>query len=466
MKNKIENDKNYHKALPFGEGWEGLKLVILGGGESGVGTALLGKKEGYEVFLSDFGKIKQKYKDVLIQNEIDWEEEKHSEEKILNADVVMKSPGIPDKVPIVKKLKEKGIEVISEIEFASRFSKAFTVGITGSNGKTTTTLLTHHLLKSGGLNVGLAGNIGDSYAEQVANENVDGYVLELSSFQLDGIKDYAPHIAVITNLSPDHLDRYDYKYENYIESKFRITMNQTENDYLIYDADDSEIEKWLKNNKTKAKLIGFSLTKKINYGAYLNQDTMIINIDKEELTMPVSTLALEGKHNLKNAMAAGAVAEILRVRKNTIRESMSNFQGAEHRLEKVLKIQNVQYINDSKATNVNSVFFALDSISTPLVWIAGGVDKGNDYSELMPLVREKVKAIICLGVDNQKLIETFGNVVEIMVETQSMEDAVKISSRIAERGETVLLSPACASFDLFESYEDRGEKFKQAVRSL
>lgn len=443
-----------------------MKLVILGGGESGVGTALLGKKEGYEVFLSDFGKIKQNYKDVLIQNEIEWEEEKHTEEKILNAGVVMKSPGIPDSVPIVKKLNEKGIEVISEIEFASRFSKAYTVGITGSNGKTTTTLLTYHLLKNGGLNVGLAGNIGDSYAEQVANGNYDGFVLELSSFQLDGIRDYAPHIAVITNLSPDHLDRYNYKYENYINAKFRITMNQTEDDYLIYDADDLEIEKWLKNNKTRAKLIGFSLTKKIENGAYLNHDTMIINIDKEELTMPVSTVALEGKHNLKNALASATVAQILRVRKNTIRESMSNFQGAEHRLEKVLKIQNVQYINDSKATNVNSVFFALDSISTPIVWIAGGVDKGNDYTELMPLVREKVKAIICLGVDNHKLIEAFGSVVDIMVETQNMEEAVKISSRIAERGETVLFSPACASFDLFENYEDRGRKFKQAVRHL
>lgn len=443
-----------------------MKLVILGGGESGVGTALLGKKEGYEVFLSDFGKIKQNYKDVLIQNEIEWEEQRHTEEKILNADVVMKSPGIPDSVPIVKKLNEKGVEVISEIEFASRFSKAYTVGITGSNGKTTTTLLTYHLLKNGGLNVGLAGNIGDSYAEQVANGNYDGFVLELSSFQLDGIRDYAPHIAVITNLSPDHLDRYDYKYENYINAKFRITMNQTEDDYLIYDADDLEIEKWLKNNKTRAKLIGFSLTKKIENGAYLNHDTMIINVDKEELTMPVSTVALEGKHNLKNALASATVAQILRVRKNTIRESMSNFQGAEHRLEKVLKIQNVQYINDSKATNVNSVFFALDSISTPIVWIAGGVDKGNDYTELMPLVREKVKAIICLGVDNHKLIEAFGSVVDIMVETQNMEEAVKISSRIAERGETVLLSPACASFDLFENYEDRGRKFKQAVRHL
>jgi UDP-N-acetylmuramoylalanine--D-glutamate ligase len=443
-----------------------MKLVVLGGGESGVGTALLGKKEGYEVFLSDFGKIKEKYKDVLIQNQIEWEDQRHTEEKILDADVVMKSPGIPDKAPIVKMLKEKGVEVISEIEFASRFSKAYTVAITGSNGKTTTTMLTHHLLKSAELNVGLAGNIGDSYAEQVANGNYDGYVLELSSFQLDGIKDYAPHIAIITNLSPDHLDRYDYKYENYINSKFRITMNQTEDDYLIYDADDIEIEKWLKNNKTRAKLVGFSLTKTLTNGAYINKDTMIINVDNKEMTIPVSKIALEGKHNIKNAMAAATVAQILRVRKNTIRESMSNFQGAEHRLEKVLKIHNVQYINDSKATNVNSVYFALDSISTPVVWIAGGVDKGNDYSEIMPLVREKVKAVVCLGVDNQKLIEAFGNVVDIMVETQSMEEAVKIASKIAEKGDTVLLAPACASFDLFENYEDRGNQFKQAVRQL
>lgn len=443
-----------------------MKLVVLGGGESGVGTALLGKKEGYKVFLSDFGKIKEKYKDVLIQNQIEWEDEKHTEEKILDADVVMKSPGIPDKAPIVKKLTEKGVEVISEIEFASRFSKAYTVAITGSNGKTTTTMLTHHLLQSAGLNVGLAGNIGDSYAQQVANGNYDGYVLELSSFQLDGIKNYAPHIAVITNLSPDHLDRYDYKYENYINAKFRITMNQTEDDYLIYDADDVEIEKWLKNNKTRAKLVGFSLTKTLTNGAYINKDTMIINVDNKEMTIPVSKIALEGKHNIKNAMAAATVAQILRVRKNTIRESMSNFQGVEHRLEKVLKIHNVQYINDSKATNVNSVYFALDSISTPIVWIAGGVDKGNDYNELMPLVREKVKAIVCLGIDNKKLIDAFGNVVDIMVETQSMEEAVKISSKIAEKGDTVLLAPACASFDLFENYEDRGNQFKQAVRQL
>ena len=443
-----------------------MKLVVLGGGESGVGTALLGKKEGYEVFVSDFGRIKEKYKDVLIQNQIDWEDEKHTEEKILDADVVMKSPGIPDKAPIVKKLKEKGVEIISEIEFASRYSKAYTVGITGSNGKTTTTLLTHHILKSEGLNIGIAGNIGDSYAEQVASGNYDGFVLELSSFQLDGIKDYAPHIAVITNLSPDHLDRYDYKYENYINAKFRITMNQTENDYLIYDADDIEIEKWLQNNTTKAQLLGFSLTKQIKKGAYLNHDTVMINIDNNELAIPVSSISLEGKHNLKNAMAAATVAEILRVRKNTIRESMSNFQGVEHRLEKVLKIQNVQYINDSKATNVNSVMFALDSVTAPIIWIAGGVDKGNDYSELMPLVREKVKAIICLGVDNHKIIDAFSTIVDIIVETQSMDEAVKISSKISEKGDTVLLSPACASFDLFENYEDRGLKFKQAVRNL
>ncbi len=443
-----------------------MKLVVLGGGESGVGTALLGKKEGYEVFVSDFGRIKEKYKDVLIQNQIDWEDEKHTEEKILDADVVMKSPGIPDKAPIVKKLKEKGVEIISEIEFASRYSKAYTVGITGSNGKTTTTLLTHHILKSEGLNIGLAGNIGDSYAQQVASGNYDGFVLELSSFQLDGIKDYAPHIAVITNLSPDHLDRYDYKYENYINAKFRITMNQIENDYLIYDADDIEIEKWFQNNTTKAQLLGFSLTKQIKKGAYLNHDTVMINIDNNELAIPVSSISLEGKHNLKNAMAAATVAEILRVRKNTIRESMSNFQGVEHRLEKVLKIQNVQYINDSKATNVNSVMFALDSVTAPIIWIAGGVDKGNDYSELMPLVREKVKAIICLGVDNHKIIDAFSTIVDIIVETQSMDEAVKISSKISEKGDTVLLSPACASFDLFENYEDRGLRFKQAVRNL
>lgn len=442
------------------------RLVILGGGESGVGTAILGKKEGYDVFVSDFGKIKDNYRDVLNQYEIQWEDEQHTEDKILNADVVMKSPGIPEKAPIVKKLIEKGIPVISEIEFANDFTKAMTIGITGSNGKTTTTMLTYHLLKQGGLNVGLGGNIGKSFAWQVAEEHYDSYVLELSSFQLDGIINYKPHIAIITNISPDHLDRYDYKYENYIASKFRITMNQTEEDYLIYDADDEAIGNWLKNNKVKAQLIPFSISKSIENGAFLNNNTMEININQEEFLMETSNIALEGKHNMKNAMAATSVANILRIRKQTIRESLSNFQGVEHRLEKVLKIHNVQYINDSKATNVNATFFALDSMTTPTVWIVGGVDKGNDYAELMPLVHEKVKAIICLGVDNKKIIDAFGNVVDMMVEVDNMRDAVNTARHIAEKGDTVLLSPACASFDLFQNYEDRGNQFKREVRNL
>jgi len=442
------------------------RLVILGGGESGVGTAILGKKEGYDVFVSDFGKIKDNYRDVLNQYEIQWEDEQHTEDKILNADVVMKSPGIPEKAPIVKKLIEKGIPVISEIEFANDFTKAMTIGITGSNGKTTTTMLTYHLLKEGGLNVGLGGNIGKSFAWQVAEENYDSYVLELSSFQLDGIINYKPHIAIITNISPDHLDRYDYRYENYIASKFRITMNQTEDDYLIYDADDEAIGNWLKNNKVKAQLIPFSISKSIENGAFLNNNTMEININQEEFLMETSNIALEGKHNMKNAMAATSVANILRIRKQTIRESLSNFQGVEHRLEKVLKIHNVQYINDSKATNVNATFFALDSVTTPTVWIVGGVDKGNDYAELMPLVHEKVKAIICLGVDNKKIIDAFGNVVDMMVEVDNMHDAVNTARHIAEKGDTVLLSPACASFDLFQNYEDRGNQFKREVRNL
>ncbi|MBA0884554.1 UDP-N-acetylmuramoyl-L-alanine--D-glutamate ligase [Flavobacterium undicola] len=443
-----------------------MRLVVLGGGESGVGTAILGKEKGYDVFVSDFGKIKQSYKDVLIKNGVDWEDEKHTESLILNADVVMKSPGIPEKAPIVKKLVEKGIPVISEIEFAAPFTKAITIGITGSNGKTTTTMLTYHLLQSAGLNVGLAGNIGKSFAEQVAEDKYDSYVLELSSFQLDGIINYKPHIAIITNISPDHLDRYDYKYENYIDSKFRITMNQTEEDYLIYDADDEAISEWLQKNKTRAKLIPFSLTKTFEEGAFIKNNTMEVIINQEEFKMETESIALEGKHNLKNAMAATSVAKLMQIRKATIRESLSNFQGVEHRLEKVLKIQNVQYINDSKATNVNATFFALDSMNTPTVWIVGGVDKGNDYNELMALVREKVKAIICLGVDNRKIIDAFGNVVDMMIEVQSMREAVIMAQRLTEKGDTVLLSPACASFDLFENYEDRGRQFKEAVQNL
>lgn len=443
-----------------------MRLVILGGGESGVGTAILGKKKGYDVFLSDFGKIKNNYKEILALHKLAWEEETHTEELILNADVVMKSPGIPDKSPIVKKLKEKGIPVISEIEFAEQFNDKETIGITGSNGKTTTTLLTHHLLKQGGLNVGLAGNIGKSFAWQVAEDKVEGYVLELSSFQLDGINDYRPHIAVITNISPDHLDRYEYQYDLYIAAKFRITMNQTKEDYLVYDADDEAISNWLAHNKTKATLIPFSLSGNNKNGVYVKDDTIVSKITKNEFTMPITELSLEGKHNVKNAMAAIAVAQLKNIRKKTIIESLSNFQGVEHRLEKVLKIQGVEYVNDSKATNTNSAYFALDSMNTPTVWIVGGVDKGNDYNELMQLVREKVKAIVCLGVDNQKIIHAFGNVVDIVTETTSMTEAVKMASRLAEKGDTVLLSPACASFDLFESYEDRGKQFKAAVQNL
>jgi UDP-N-acetylmuramoylalanine--D-glutamate ligase len=442
------------------------RLVILGGGESGVGTAILGKKQGYDVFVSDFGIIKNNYKEVLINNGISWEEEMHTEDLILNADVVMKSPGIPEKSPIVKKIIENKIPVISEIEFAVKFTNAITIGITGSNGKTTTTMLTYHLLKSGGLNVGLAGNVGKSFAWQVAEDDFDFYVLELSSFQLDGIIDYKPHIAIITNISPDHLDRYEYKYENYIASKFRITMNQTENDFLIYDADDEAIANWLQQNKTKAQLIPFTLNKKLTSGAFIINNIMDIIINNEEFTIETADISLEGKHNMKNAMAAASVAQLMKIRKATIRESLFNFQGVEHRLEKVLKIQNVQYINDSKATNVNATFFALDSMNAPTIWIVGGVDKGNDYSELMSLVREKVKSIICLGVDNKKIIDTFGNVVDVMVEVDNMVDAVKTAQHMAEKGDAVLLSPACASFDLFENYEDRGMQFKSAVQNL
>ncbi len=443
-----------------------MRLVVLGGGESGVGTAILGKKKGYEVFVSDFGTIKENYKDVLTTNGIEWEEEKHTESLILNADVVMKSPGIPDKSPIVKKLVAKGIKVISEIEFTAPYTNAVTIGITGSNGKTTTTMLTYHLLKSAGLNVGLGGNIGKSFAWQVADNEFDVFVLELSSFQLDGIIDFKPHIAIITNISPDHLDRYDYKYENYINSKFRITKNQTESDFLIYDAEDEAIAEWLKNNTTKATLIPFSLNKIFSEGAFIKDNKMEIKMNHEEFSMETEAIALEGKHNMKNAMAATSVAKLMQIRNATIRESMSNFQGVEHRLEKVLKIQNVQYINDSKATNVNAAFFALDSMTTPTIWIVGGVDKGNDYTELMSLVHEKVKGIVCLGVDNKKIIDAFGTVVDVMVEVNNMTDAVRMAQRMTEKGDTVLLSPACASFDLLENYEDRGRQFKQAVYNL
>ena len=442
------------------------RLAILGGGESGVGAAILGKQKGFEVFVSDKGEISKKYTEVLLNNAIEFEEKQHTESKILNADIIVKSPGIADTVPLVIKLKDKCIQVISEIEFASKYTDATIVGITGSNGKTTTTLLLHHILKGAGLNVGVAGNIGDSFAQQVANEKYDNYVLELSSFQLDGVKGFNSHIAILTNITPDHLDRYEYDFEKYIASKFRVTENQKETDYLIYDADDEAISNWLKKKNTRAKLVPFSLQKELEYGAFLKNNIITINIQKETLTMPISTLTVKGKHNVKNAMAATMAAQLLRVRKESIKESLSSFEGAEHRLENVAKIYGVEYINDSKATNVNATFYALECMDKQTVWIVGGVDKGNDYNDLLPLVREKVKAIVCLGLDNDKIKNIFGNVVDIVVETAGAEEAVKVARKLSEKGDAVLLSPACASFDLFENYEDRGRQFKTAVRSL
>ncbi|SFW43647.1 UDP-N-acetylmuramoyl-L-alanine--D-glutamate ligase [Cellulophaga fucicola] len=442
------------------------RLVILGGGESGVGTALLGLKKGYDVFVSDKGKIKDKYKEVLKHFEIDWEEEQHTESKILNADLVMKSPGIPDKVALVKKLVELNVPVISEIEFATQYTDATIIGITGSNGKTTTTMMVNHIFKEAGLHIGMAGNIGDSYAKMVAENNFDYYVLEISSFQLDGIVDFKPHIAIITNITPDHLDRYDYEFDNYIASKFRIAENQTEEDFLIYDADDEVLVSWLEKHPVKSKLIPFSIEKELEEGVCLKNNNIHITTQNNTIEMTTDNLALEGKHNLKNTMAASAASKLVSIRKATIRASIENFQGAAHRLENVLKIAHVTYINDSKATNVNATYYALESMKTATVWIVGGVDKGNDYKSLMPLVREKVKAIICLGVDNSKIIEEFGNVVDLVVETQRMDEAVKMAYKIGQRGDTVLLSPACASFDLFENYEDRGNQFKAAVKSL
>jgi UDP-N-acetylmuramoylalanine--D-glutamate ligase len=442
------------------------KIVILGGGESGIGTAILGKKEGFEVFVSDYGKIKKKYKQVLLHYEINWEEEAHSETEILSAGIVMKSPGIPENTPIVLKLKKKGIRIVSEIEFAATYTSATLIGITGSNGKTTVATMIHKILKDAGNNVALAGNIGKSFAELVATKDINQFVLELSSFQLDGTYNFAPHIAILTNLSPDHLDRYDNDYEKYIASKFKIVMNQTSDDYFIYDADDLMINKWVSNTIIKSQLIPFSLQKELKKGAYIKNNELIITTNNNTFTMSITKLGQQGQHNIKNAMAASTASTLLNIRKATIRRSLENFQGVEHRLENVLKINNVRYINDSKGTNVNATFYALDSMEASTVWIVGGVDKGNDYSELFALVNEKVKAIICLGVDNEKIIKAFGNVVDIMVETHSMEDAVKVAYRLSKKGDNVLLSPACASFDLFENYEDRGRQFKNAVRNL
>lgn len=442
------------------------RLVILGGGESGVGTAILGKQKGWEVFLSDKGSLKPHYRETLNKEGIQWEEGTHTEEKILSADVIMKSPGIPDKAPIIKKAHEKGIAVISEIEFASQYTDSLIVGITGSNGKTTTTLLTHHIFKEAGLQVGLGGNIGYSFAELVATKNPPYYVLEISSFQLDGIEHFAPHIAVLLNITPDHLDRYDYKFENYINSKFRIAMNQTENDYLIYDTDDEVITQWLSTHTIKSKLIPFSIEKELPQGAFLKDNKIYIMLENQTTEIDVEEISLRGKHNIKNTMAASVAARLVNIRNNSLRESLKGFKGAPHRLEEVKVVDGVTYVNDSKATNVNSVFYALDTIKTPIVWIVGGQDKGNDYNSLLPYVHEKVRAIVCLGVDNTPIIQSFYNTIDTLVETRSMDEAVKLAQSFAQEGDTVLLSPACASFDLFKNYEERGDLFKAAVQKL
>lgn len=442
-------------------------IVVLGAGESGVGAAILAKKQGWNVFVSDFGKIKNSFKQELDENGLEWEEGKHTEARILAAAIVVKSPGIPDKAPIVKQLHEKNIPVISEIEFAGYYNTAKTICITGSNGKTTTTMLTYHILKKAGIHVGLAGNVGQSFAKQVAEETFDWYVLELSSFQLDGMFDFKADIAILTNITSDHLDRYEYQLQNYVDSKFRILQNMTANDWFIYNADDKIIEAELTKRTIAAQLAPFSLTKELAQGGYVNNEQQItITTNKEQFTMSIHELALKGKHNTQNSLASGIASRLLEIRKETVRESLTDFVNVEHRLEFVAKVHGIEFINDSKATNVNSTWFALESMDKPTVWIVGGVDKGNDYSELTELVRDRVKAIICLGVDNSKIIEAFTGVVDTIVEARSAMEAVAYGYRLAKKDETVLLSPACASFDLFENYEERGNLFKEAVRAL
>jgi len=442
------------------------KLVVLGGGESGVGAAILARKTGFEVFVSDLGAIKDEYKLVLNQRGLNYEEKQHTEALILDATLVVKSPGIPDKAPIIAKLREKNIPVISEIEFAGRYTTAKTICITGSNGKTTTTLLTFELLKRAGLNVGLAGNVGKSFAWQVAEENFDYYVIELSSFQLDGMFEFRADIAVLMNITPDHLDRYEYKMQNYVDSKMRITQNQRPGDWFVYCADDPIIREELTKRAIASRKVPFTIMEILEEGAWVENEIMKINVNNNTFDMTIYELALQGKHNLNNSMAAGISGSILNLRKEGIRECLSDFQGVEHRLERFLRVHNIEFINDSKATNINSVWYALESMTTPVVWIVGGVDKGNDYSILFNLVKEKVKAIVCLGKDNHKIIAAFDGMVKEIVDTKSMEEAVRSAYFLSEKGDTVLLSPACASFDLFNNYEERGQLFKESVRNL
>ncbi|MEK9613227.1 MAG: UDP-N-acetylmuramoyl-L-alanine--D-glutamate ligase [Flavobacteriaceae bacterium] len=441
------------------------KLVVLGAGESGVGAALLGKKKGFDVFLSDKGIIQQQLQDFLNEQSIKWESGQHTFEAMSEAKVVVKSPGIPNHISLIQDLQNQGSRIVSEIEFAAQFTNATLIGITGTNGKTTTTLLTYEILKNAGFHVGLAGNIGTSFAREVAQSDYDYYVLEISSFQLDDIHDFAPHIAVITNITPDHLDRYNQDFQAYIAAKIKINQKQSQRDFLLFNADDPVLKTAVEAIKTEAEIKDYGIEKSTYSTSFEDQHIKISN--QKSITMIHSAqFPLSGRHNLLNAMAAATVGNLLNISKDSIRESLIHFKGAPHRMEKVLTIQHVSYINDSKATNVNATFFALDSVDTPLIWIVGGVDKGNNYDSLLPLIREKAKAIICLGMDNEKLKNTFEGISDIFVETESMSEAVKIAHKVSVPKDTVLLSPACASFDLFENYEDRGNQFKIAVRKL
>ena len=445
---------------------ENNKIVILGAAESGVGAAILAQKQGFEVFVSDSGTIKPKYTQLLESYHIPFEEGKHTEALILKAKEIIKSPGIPERAAVVKAAREKGIAIISEIEFAGRYTSAKKICITGSNGKTTTSTLIHHMMKKAGLNVGLAGNVGQSLAMQVALNDYDYFVIELSSFQLDGMYTFKADIAILLNITPDHLDRYDYNFQNYINSKFRITQNLEEDNFFIFCSDDEITIRELERIVVSAQKLPFSILHDHKPGAYVEQNQMVINYRQADFTMSLDELALRGKHNIYNSMAAGIAARVLDIRKEIIRESLIDFQGVEHRLESVMKIHGIEFINDSKATNVNSAWYALESMNSDVIWIVGGQDKGNNYAELSSLVKQKVKAVVCLGVDNSKIINAFQGMVPVIVETHSMEEAVRQSYKLAKNGDSVLLSPACASFDLFDNYEDRGRQFKDFVREL
>jgi len=442
------------------------KIVILGGGESGAGSAVLALKQGFDVFVSDKGEIKEKYREILNSHKIKWEEGNHTEEIILSADEVIKSPGIPENAPIIMKVREKGIRVISEIEFAGRYAKGVKICITGSNGKTTVTNLIYHILKKAGKNVAMTGNVGNSFAMAVAGKSYEYYVIELSSFQLDGMFEFKADVAVLMNITPDHLDRYGYELQNYVDSKFRITQNQTKSDYLIYWDGDPIIRKELSKKSYGMTLLPFSDDKQDGMAAYIKDNELIIDYPNKTNLMTIHELALKGRHNTYNSMAAALAGKVINIRKEVIRESLADFQGVEHRLEPVITVCGINFINDSKATNVNSAWYALECMETNIVWIVGGVDKGNDYSELFPVVKKKVKAIVCMGKDNKKIVEAFRDKVPTIVETGSMEEAVRSSYYLAKKGDTVLLSPCCASFDLFKNYEDRGRQFKAAVRNL